>query len=444
MANESKLGQLTLHPGQARVMESQKRFVIVLAGLQGGKTFTGCIWTQLEIQKNPEGNHLICALSRAQLESVVIKKFLDMFPAYKPYFKGGDKNMIMLPTGGTVMFKSLEDPKYVEGITAHSAWIDEADLISYPAYLIVRGRVNATKGRMLMTSSIADNSWLAEYITRLSEDRYDIISWESKDNPSFTKEEWDSLKEELDPSIFRRRYEAKLDFAKGLVYSNFDLKKHMVTEIPEGEYVERAFIGADWGYNDPTAIAVVLTTNFKKAYVYEEFYVEGAKIDMVVNVFRKFLKDIRDNFNMGAIIYADPSNKQFLQSVISLLGHDIIPGERDIFKGTADIRNLIHQDRFYIFKRCTNTIKEIRSYRFKEKNWERMEEPKDENNHILDAIRYVLATYPLTIQKQLQDKDEEPMPDFWLRRTSEYKKLKNSTAFDLHSNNIYDEDIWIP
>jgi phage terminase large subunit len=366
-----------------------------------------------------------------------------MFPAYKPYYKAGERT-IWLPTGGKVFFKSLEDPKYVEGITAHSAWIDEADLITYPAYLVVRGRVNATMGRMLLTSSIADNSWLAEYVTKLSDDRYDIISWESKENPAFSKEEWEALKEELDPSIFRRRYEAKLDFAKGLVYSNFDLKSKVVSDIPPSEVVEKAFIGADWGFNDPTAIVVILVTNVRRAYVWKEFYVEGLQIDPVVAAFNKFIKDIKEKFNLGVTIFADPSNKQFLQSVSGMLRHDIIPGERDIFNGTAAIRNLIYQGRFFIFRNCENTLKEIRTYRFKEKHWERLEEPEDRNNHLLDAIRYVLASYSLGATKYGDKKEGEVLPDFWIRRTVQYRNARNESAFDLHSQSNYDNDICIP
>jgi len=443
MSQELQPVNITLHSGQAEAISSKKRFVIVLAGLQGGKTFCGCVWTQLEIQKNQDKNHLICALSKDQLDSVVITKFLEMFPAYKPFYKAGERT-IYLPTGGKVFFKSLEDPKYVEGITAHSAWIDEADLITYPAYLVVRGRVNATMGRMLLTSSIADNSWLAEYVTKLSDDRYDIVSWQSRENPAFSGEEWEALKEELDPSIFRRRYEAKLDFAKGLVYSNFDVKSKVIDEIPPTEVIDKAFIGADWGFNDPTAIVIILVSSMRRAYVWKEFYVEGAQIDVVVAIFKKFLKDIKEKFNLGATIFADPSNKQFLQSVMGMLHHDILPGERDIFNGTAAVRNLIFQGRFFIFRGCENTLKEIRTYRFKEKHWERLEEPEDRNNHLLDAIRYVLASYPLGAIKYNPKVEEEAPPDFWLRRSVQYKNLKKVDAFDLQTQSNYDEDIWVP
>lgn len=435
MSPENEL-VITPHDGQVTVLTTPKRFILALAGIQGGKTFIGCVWLQLEIQKKPKGTHLVCALSKEQLDNVVIKKFLDLFPGYKQYYTKSDRK-INLPTGGVVVFKSLDDPKYVEGITAHSAWIDEADLISYSAYLIVRGRVNATKGRLLMTSSIADNSWLADYSNRLNPKTFELVTWGSKDNPAFSNEEWEELKHELDPSIFRRRYEAKLEFATGKVYSGFDFSKHKVYSIPPTESVEKAFIGIDWGYVDPTAIILVLMTNLKNFYVAKEFVVEGAPLDIVSAAIQKFRNHVRKEYNLGVTIYADPSNKQMLETVKLKIKHDIHPGMRDIFEGTATVRNLIFQKRFFVLDNCAHVLKEIRLYRYVEKGWERQEKPEDNNNHTLDAIRYVLASYPMANIKYKPKEEEPELPDFWIRRTKAYKDaIANSESMQLEGKFI--------
>lgn len=195
--NQTQVIQFEPFERQARVFTSTKRIIIVIAGVQGGKTTSGIYWSQLQIQNNPDKNGLICGLSHDQLSNVIIEKFFSTFPFYKKHFVKKEKTLY-LPTGGKVFFRPLEDPKYVEGITASWAWIDEGDLVSYKAYLVVRGRLGSTGGRLLITSSLADGGWLGGYAEKMSEAQdIDVISWRSVDNPSFSKEEWEALKKRL-------------------------------------------------------------------------------------------------------------------------------------------------------------------------------------------------------------------------------------------------------
>jgi len=48
-----------MHPGQIRAMKSEKRFVVVLAGTQGGKTSLGPPWMLREIQARGSGDYLV-------------------------------------------------------------------------------------------------------------------------------------------------------------------------------------------------------------------------------------------------------------------------------------------------------------------------------------------------------------------------------------------------
>lgn len=414
---------ITPHAEQAKMLSSKKRFILALAGVQGGKTFGGCLWTQLRIQENPKGVGLITALSHDQLNNVVIDKFLNMFPPYRKFYRKGDKT-IELPTGARIFFRSLEDPRYVEGISANWAWIDEADLVGFKGYLIIRGRVNATNGKVLMTSSIADNSWLADYLNKIDPNEMEVISWKSRDNPAFSNEEWESLKKELDPSLFRRRYEADLNFNSGLVYGRFK-EKHILKEIPIGETVKKVFIGMDWGYVDPTTVVLIVYTESGKLYVVEEFGSESLDLDIIVAVVQKFIKLSVERWGKNPVIYADPSNKLFLKSVESRIHHMINPNgviNNDIFDGTAKIRNLIWQNRFFILEHNKETLKEMNRYRFKEKNWERKEEPEDKFNHYLDAVRYPIASYPIYSVGYVKKQKEQELPDFWKRRTPKYKR----------------------
>jgi PBSX family phage terminase large subunit len=427
--------QIYPHSGQVKVLMSEKRFILAAAGIQGGKTYAGALWSQQEIQKYPQGNGLITALSHDQLNNSVLDKFFNLFPQYSNYYNKKERT-IFLPSGGKVFLRSLEDPKYVEGITANWAWMDEADLCGYKAYLIVRGRLNATGGRLLMTSSISDNSWLAEYSQRFNTDEFDIITWMSKDNPSFTQEEWDSLEKELDPVLFRRRYMAELSFATGRVYGGFDETKHVVDKIPDDDPVKKIFIGMDWGYNDPMTIIVVGISEKKNIYIIEDFYAERIVIDTILAVLQK----MKDKYGINGY-YADPSSKLLKESVAQKAGITIVSGKNDIEMGTSIIRNLIYQNRFFVLRKCIHVREELKRYHFKEGLIERSEDPEDKYNHCMDAMRYVLATYPVPSINYKQLVVQEPEPDFWVRRQKAYQlELKKRKRYIIGEG----ERIWEP
>ena len=288
-----------------------------------------------------------------------------------------------------------------------------------------------------MTSSISDNSWIADYAQNFNPDEFEVVTWASKENPSFSKEEWEQLKAEIDPSIFRRRYEAKLEFATGRVYQNFNRDKHVLEVIPSSEKIIKAFLGIDWGYVDPTAVILILMSEQRIFYVSQEFLVEGAQLDIIVTVINKMRADIREKYDLSVSIYADPANKQLLETVKIKAKHDIQPGIRDIYAGTSAVRNLIFQNRFFVLKKCTGVLREMSQYRFLEKGWDRSEKPEDDNNHALDAIRYVIASYPLAGIKWKPSEDILDLPAFWLRRTRAYKNLQEAETKRVGNKNLW-------
>ena len=187
---------------------------------------------------------------------------------------------------------------------------------------------------------------------------------------------------------------------------------------------------------DPTALVVVGISQKKNIYVLDDFSVEGASDSQIVAMIGTF----RKLYTIKGF-YADPQNKSYLKSISGQAKVMIQPGERDIFEGTSLIRNLIFQGRFFVLKRCEHVLWEMKRYKFKEGLMGRAEEPEDKYNHCMDAMRYVLATYPLpSVQSGKKKEVEAVLPDFWLRRTVAYKKeLKRQNPLGAPA-----QQLWIP
>src|SRR5579885_3483302 len=74
-------GRLTfrLHPGQARAHESKKRFILVLAGTQSGKSTYGPLWLHREIQECGPGDYMIVAPSLSLMNVKALPAFKMLF-----------------------------------------------------------------------------------------------------------------------------------------------------------------------------------------------------------------------------------------------------------------------------------------------------------------------------------------------------------------------------
>lgn len=408
------------HEGQKRLFDSTARFIFAMGGKRGGKTTAGCYWAEMQSEK-PNAVGLIGAPTFDQLTQSTLVKFFSVFPQLERYYFKKVK-MIVLPSGSKIYIRSLDIPKYIEGLNLNWAWIDEADGLNYPTWNILRGRVASTKGRILLTSTIYPDSWIYEYVYKNSENTenmFDIITWESRVNPSFPTSEWESLKKELDPVIFDREYRSQFVWSQGSVYGNFS-QEDVIDSLPEGMKILKTFVGLDFGYLDPTAILVVSYGSDNNWYVRDEMYKTGMDIQNIDH----WLNYFKGKYGF-AYTFVDPQaaiDKHSLQSKFN-----IIDADKDIAKGITSVRNLIYQHRLKIFTRCYNTLREIRSYSYQRGGVFMKEVPEDRNNHAMDAMRYVLykaQTFVEGMAHSSYDTDEPELSEFWKRRLDKDYRAK--------------------
>lgn len=146
--------------------------------------------------------------------------------------------------------------------------------------------------------------------------------------------------------------------------------------VPLG--AELIAIGLDWGFtNDPSAAVKVFKFN-SDLYLDEVFYQTGLTNSDIATKLRNagITKQMR--------IVADSAEPKSIED-LDRYGFNIEGAN----KGNDSIRNSIDtlkQFKVYITRRSVNVIKEKNLYRWSKKN---PSEPEDNNNHSIDAIRYV-------------------------------------------------------
>ena len=165
--------QLHLHAGQERMWDSNKRFVIVLAGAQSGKTSSGPWWLWREIQRtaNPNGNNDYLAVTATfpLLRLKMLPEFIRVFQTTLKlgHWYAADRIFELAnpktgelakratePMWGRVIFGSAKNADSLESATAKAAWCDEAGQSNFhiDAQEAVLRRLSLHRGRELITT----------------------------------------------------------------------------------------------------------------------------------------------------------------------------------------------------------------------------------------------------------------------------------------------------
>ncbi|WP_303328138.1 PBSX family phage terminase large subunit [Butyricimonas paravirosa] len=161
------------------------------------------------------------------------------------------------------------------------------------------------------------------------------------------------------------------DVAEGAVFKKWGIVKEFPREC------KKVGIGQDFGFtNDPSA-AVRCGIIDNRLYVDELFY----ETDMLSSAIANRLKP----FSMK--VFADSQDPRLIQEIknrgVNIYPVDKFPGS--IKAGIDKIKDM----EFFVTERSYNLIAELRKYVWdKDKDGNYINEPIDEYNHLMDAIRY--------------------------------------------------------
>lgn len=161
------------------------------------------------------------------------------------------------------------------------------------------------------------------------------------------------------------------DVAEGAVFKKWGIVKEFPQEC------KKVGIGQDFGFtNDPSA-AVRCGIIDNRLYVDELFY----ETDMLSSAIANRLKP----FSMK--VFADSQDPRLIQEIKNR-GENIYPVDKfpgSIKAGIDKIKDM----EFFVTERSYNIITELRKYVWdKDKDGNYINEPVDEYNHLMDAIRY--------------------------------------------------------
>ena len=360
-------------------LENENSEILLLYGGAGsGKSYSTAIWLLEKALKERNKRFLITRKTLPSLKVSCLQLFRELLSKYNLSYEFNKSELEMVINTNQILFKSLDNADKIKSAEFNYIWAEETTELTHQDYLQLRLRLrrkNDLNNQIITTFNPIDQfHWLKTKVL----DREKVSSFQSnyKMNPFLSKEYIEQLEglAEVDENYYRIYALGEWGVLKNLIYSNWDT----VTVLPE-DYDEIIY-GLDFGYINPTVL-VEIRLKENEAWVQELIYQSRLTNSDLIEL-------LKMKVDKNAQIYADSSEPQRIDEIYKA-GFNIYPANKDIKFGI----NKVKEYKLHILEDSTNTIKEIRSYKWREdKEGRILEEPVKFNDHAMDAMRYALAS----------------------------------------------------
>lgn len=389
--------------GYKKFWNFKGRYRVVKGSRASKKSKTTALWIIYNMMK-PEYCEANTIVFRKTLRTLKDSCYSDLLWAVKrlnvsPWWHGTTSplELTYIPTGQKILFRGLDDSLKVTSISVDNgylcwAWLEEAyELFSESDFDMIDESIRgAVPDPLFKQWTITFNPWNEHHW--LKKRFFDVVSDDILAlTTNYLCNEW---LDRADLKLFNqmksnnpRRYQVaglgNWGIVDGLIYENWEEKGFNLDETKDLETIS----GLDFGFtNDPTAFIVgFIDLKNKLIYIWDEIYKRGLTNTMIN-------KEISSVGYSKVKITGDSAEPKSIVELKNLGLH--IHGAR---KGPDSIRNgiqFIQDYKIIIHPRCVNFLTEISNYTWsKDKFGSKLNEPIDDFNHLMDALRYAVEDY---------------------------------------------------
>jgi hypothetical protein len=257
--------------------------------------------------------------------------------------------------------------------------LDEAARIADDLYRSVRPMLSVSKGRLIVLSTpFGQRGWFYREWAGDGPWKKVRITW--RDCPRIDAAFIEEEKRSLGDDWVRQEYEALFTTLEGLVYPDFEAALTDDWPNPAG----RAVGGIDFGWRNPFAALWGVLDKDDVLWIDGERYLRQTPLHEHATALKRL---------GGVLWYADPAGATEIAE-LRAAGVVVRPGDNDIRPGIAAVTARLRTGRLRVRRgRCPNLLQEARLYRYPGEAERKLtgENPVDEHNHALGALRYLIA-----------------------------------------------------
>lgn len=418
-------GQLyfDFHIGQEKAIDSEARFVAIIAGAQSGKTILGPVWLWNEIKKRGPGDYIVASPTYPLLSKKALPAFLDLFekklklgryfPSSKQFRFSREGSRITfgqyVDDETIIFFGHAQDPESLESATAKAAWLDEAGQRKFKlaSWEAIQRRLALHRGRAFITTTPYDLGWLKKQIYdrwKSGDKDYEVINFRSTMNPAFSIEEYRRAKRTLPSWKFDLFYRGIFTRPAGAIYDCYNEAIHTCPRFAIPDQWER-FLGVDFGGINTAGVFFAKEPHTGRMFAYREYnknYFNGILTYEDKACPHKgatlSCKKHADNLLDGEVMIpytvgGAKSENQWREEMRSGGLPVREPDQSEVDIGIGRMYGALKDNMIMIFDDLTYLIDEISTYsREMDDEGEPTDEIEDKDTyHHLDACRYILG-----------------------------------------------------
>lgn len=375
------------------IKNEDPKILICSGAKRAGKTFIMILAFLAHIAKYKNQN-LSFILGGATLSSLRRNIIDDMESILNKPLKFDKNNAIRIFGNKVYCFDGANSDawKKARGFTAAGAFLNEGTALhdTFVKEVISRCSYNGARIFIDTNPENPNHSIKRDYIDKdgqlLDSGKVNIRAFNFTlfDNTALNTEYVDSIIKSTPSGMFTDRdIYGRWVTAEGIVYQDFDAKKHYISrKQAEAMHFKKYIAGVDWGYEHFGCITVIGKQEDGTAVLLEEHTKRHEEIDYWVNI-GKMIKEKYDNI----IFYCDSARPEHVQR-FQRERLKAVNADKSVLSGIEQVAKLFKTDKLYIVDDVRRFKEEINQYAWNEKTGE----PIKLFDDVLDSIRYAIYT----------------------------------------------------
>jgi hypothetical protein len=393
---------LTPDPWQRDFLFARDRQVLLNCSRQSGKSTVVSALALHSALFTPNG--LVLLLSPSQRQSAeIFRKVHDAYNAIKRPIPAVYESQLRLELANGARVLCLpgreETIRSFGGVTL--LVLDEAARIPDQLYRSVRPMLAVSRGRLVALSTpFGQRGWFYEEWKGDGPWKRVQITW--RDCPRITAEFIAEETRSMGRAWVAQEYEASFTSREGLVYPDFmDALASRGYQPPDAG---RCVGGIDFGWRNPFAALAGVLDRDDVLWIDWERYLCQTPL-------HEHAAALRERKNV--IWYADPAGATEIAELLAS-GLKVRRADNDIRMGIAAVSARLRTGRLKVHgPACPHLLDEARLYRYPTASERAFinENPVDEHNHALGALRYLIAALDARFIAKLRQRPDAKAPD---------------------------------
>ena len=391
----TKTLDLSTNATQKEFFLDTQKFQCYSGGFGSGKTSVACQKGVVLSGTIPNNLGMVCRRTYPDLRDTTREVFISLVPPdWIKYWREAE-NALTLKNNSLVLFRHFENGKIRVGANLGWFLIDQSEESEKEVFLALQGRLRRAVPRLygMMTMNPNGKDWQHKMFVEKGHPDYKMYQSSSYDNKANLPDGYIETMLDTYPQDWIDRFVlGKWTSMSGLIFHEFDRKKHMVRPFPIPKEWPKVR-GMDWGVDALTTCAHIAVSPEGKRYVYLTY---GEREKIPAEHAKAIIEQSKPHLPYRATVLDSSAfhRESDLKSVADQLSQaglrPLFPATRDLLARIWYMKNLLKTDQIFFFDGATEPlIEEIEAWKWGAPRAGK-EVPARGNDHYLDSLGYGL------------------------------------------------------